>query len=147
MNKFYNELIQKLDKKDIIIDEPMKKHTSFKIGGIADYFIYVRNVEELIFIIDRLNKNNINYYIVGNGTNLLVRDNGFRGAIIKLMFNEIKFTNNKIIAGAGVSLGTLARKAINNGIKGFENLGGIPGTIGGAVRMNAGAYGSEIKIF
>ena len=145
MNKFYNELIQKLDKKDIIIDEPMKKHTSFKIGGNADYFIYVRNVEELIFIIDRLKENNINYYIVGNGTNLLVKDNGFRGAIIKLMFNEIKFTDNKITAGAGVSLGTLTRKAINKGIKGFENLGGIPGTIGGAVRMNAGAYGSEIK--
>ena len=126
MNNFYNQLIQKLDKNDIIINEQMKKHTSLKIGGVADYFIYVRNIEELVFIIDRLKENRINYYIIGNGTNLLVKDNGFRGAIIKLMFNEIKFKDDRIIAGAGVSLCTLARKAIDKGIKGFENLGGIP---------------------
>lgn len=145
MNKFYDTLLQKIDKSNILLDEPMSRHTSFKIGGNADYFVTVKDVEELKFVLNSARENSIDTFIIGNGTNLLVKDNGFRGAIIKIKIDDIKIAENEIIAGAGASLILLTRKAIENGIEGYEGLSGIPGTIGGAVRMNAGAYGTEIK--
>lgn len=145
MSKFYEELIQKINKENILLDEPMSKHTSFKIGGNADYYITATSIENLKNILETAKENNIDTYVVGNGTNLLVRDNGFRGAIVKLGFNKINILDDKIIADAGASLVLLARLAADNNITGFEGLSGIPGTIGGAVRMNAGAYGTEIK--
>lgn len=145
MNNFCDELIHKINKSDLLLDEPMSKHTSFKVGGKADYFIIARSINDLKTILTLAKQNNINTFIIGNGTNLLVKDNGYRGAIIKLMLNDINVLDDKIVAGAGVSLALLARKAIDNSITGYEGLSGIPGTIGGAVRMNAGAYGTEIK--
>ena len=142
--------LQEIVKKDNILkNEPMSKHTSLKIGGIADYFIKVKTVEELKNILEFSNKNKIQTTIIGNGTNLLVKDGGIRGIVIKLELNEfkIKKTANEIFitVGSGMTLAAIASIALREEITGLEFLSGIPGTIGGAIRMNAGAYGSEMK--
>lgn len=139
----------KLNKENLYYDEPMAKHTSFKIGGPADVFIKVDNIEELKEILDLSKKNQIPLTIIGNGSNLLVTDKGIRGITAKLNLKdiEIKNENNKQIikVEAGVPVGLLAQKLLKEEITGFEELSGIPGTIGGAVIMNAGAHGKEIK--
>ena len=125
------------------------KHTSFKIGGPADLFIKVDNIEELKETLDLSKQNQIPLTIIGNGSNLLVTDKGIRGITVKLNLKdiEIKNENNKQIikVDAGVPVGLLAQKLLKEEIAGFEELSGIPGTIGGAVIMNAGAHGKEIK--
>lgn len=152
MNKeeIYNYCVENLKCSDIKKDEPMSKHTSFKIGGNADIFIKISNIEELKLILKFIKENTINLTIIGNGTNILVKDKGIRGIVLKLDFKNInieKMNNQKVkvCAGAGVSLGMLAQKLLKECISGFEFASGIPGTIGGAVRMNAGAYGGEFK--
>ena len=139
----------KLNKENLYYDEPMAKHTSFKIGGPADVFIKVDNIEELKETLDLSKKNQIPLTIIGNGSNLLVTDKGIRGITAKLNLKdiEIKNENNKQIikVDAGVPVGLLAQKLLKEEIAGFEELSGIPGTIGGAVIMNAGAHGKEIK--
>lgn len=139
----------KLNKENLYYDEPMAKHTSFKIGGPADLFIKVDNIEELKEILDLSKKNQIPLTIIGNGSNLLVTDKGIRGITAKLNLKdiEIKNENNKQIikVEAGVPVGLLAQKLLKEEITGFEELSGIPGTIGGAVIMNAGAHGKELK--
>ena len=139
----------KLNKENLYYDEPMAKHTSFKIGGPADVFIKVDNIEELKEILDLCKKNQIPLTIIGNGSNLLVTDKGIRGITAKLNLKdiEIKNENNKQIikVDAGVPVGLLAQKLLKEEITGFEELSGIPGTIGGAVIMNAGAHGKELK--
>ncbi|HIU52332.1 MAG TPA: UDP-N-acetylmuramate dehydrogenase [Candidatus Merdicola faecigallinarum] len=135
---------------EILMNEPMKKHTSFKIGGPADLYIRVRTVEDLEIIIQYLSKNQIPYYIIGNGSNILIRDKGFRGVILKIDWSEIQIIEEKetkveVKVSAGVKLSFLAQKLLKNSITGFEFAAGIPGTMGGAVRMNAGAHGGEIK--
>lgn len=140
-------LLEKLSKEQIKFNEPMKNHTSFKIGGIADYFITPYDSKEIKYIIKICEKNNIPYYIVGNGSNLLVKDRGFRGAIIQIGKEMSKYNleENVMTAQAGISLSKLASIALKNNLTGFEFAGGIPGTLGGAVCMNAGAYGGEMK--
>ena len=151
MNKeeIFNYCLENLKSSEIKKDEPMKKHTSFKIGGNADIFIKISDLDDLKNILKFINENKINFTIVGNGSNILVKDNGIRGIVVKLDFKEIdiKKDDNKAIVtvGAGVSLGLLAQKLLKESIGGFEFASGIPGTIGGAVRMNAGAYGGEMK--
>lgn len=139
----------KLNKENLYYNEPMAKHTSFKIGGPADVFIKVDNIEELKEILDLSKKNQIPLTIIGNGSNLLVTDKGIRGITAKLNLKdiEIKNENNKQIikVEAGVPVGLLAQKLLKEEITGFEELSGIPGTIGGAVIMNAGAHGKELK--
>lgn len=139
----------KLNKENLYYDEPMAKHTSFKIGGPADLFIKVDNIEELKETLDLSKKNQIPLTIIGNGSNLLVTDKGIRGITAKLNLKdiEIKNENNKQIikVEAGVPVGLLAQKLLKEEITGFEELSGIPGTIGGAVIMNAGAHGKELK--
>ena len=139
----------KLNKENLYYDEPMVKHTSFKIGGPADVFIKVDNIEELKETLDLSKKNQIPLTIIGNGSNLLVTDKGIRGITAKLNLKdiEIKNENNKQIikVEAGVPVGLLAQKLLKEEITGFEELSGIPGTIGGAVIMNAGAHGKELK--
>lgn len=139
----------KLNKENLYYDEPMAKHTSFKIGGPADVFIKVDNIEELKETLDLSKQNQIPLTIIGNGSNLLVTDKGIRGITVKLNLKdiEIKNENNKQIikVDAGVPVGLLAQKLLKEEIAGFEELSGIPGTIGGAVIMNAGAHGKEIK--
>lgn len=144
-----NKLQEIVKRNNILKNEPMSKHTSFKIGGIADYFIKIRKIDELKNLLEFTNKNNIPTTIIGNGTNLLVKDGGIRGIVIKLELNDfkIKKTANEILitVGAGMTLAALSAVALKEEISGLEFLSGIPGTIGGALRMNAGAYGFEMK--
>lgn len=133
--------------KNVIKNEPMSRHTTFRIGGNADVFVTPDSDESLIACVEYVKSNNIPYYIVGNGSNLLVRDNGFRGVIIQLYkgFSGVMVKDNVIIAKAGTLLSAVAKTALNNSLTGMECLSGIPGTIGGAICMNAGAYGGEMK--
>ena len=128
-------------------DEPMKKHTTFRIGGPADYFIMPSNEKELAEAVRVCRKFLIPIYIVGNGSNLLVGDKGFRGAIIQLYksMGTFQVEGNQITAQAGCSLAQIANAALDAALTGFEFAAGIPGTLGGAVVMNAGAYGGEMK--
>ena len=128
-------------------DEPMKKHTTFRIGGPADYFIMPSNEKELAEAVRVCRKFLIPIYIVGNGSNLLVGDKGFRGAIIQLFksMGTFQVEGNQITAQAGCSLAQIANAALDAALTGFEFAAGIPGTLGGAVVMNAGAYGGEMK--
>ncbi len=133
--------------KNVIENEPMSKHTTFRIGGNADFFVTPESCEAVFDLIEYVKSSNIPYYIVGNGSNLLVKDNGFRGVIIQLYksFSSISVSGNIITADAGALLSAAAKAAMNNSLKGMECLSGIPGTVGGAVCMNAGAYGGEMK--
>lgn len=135
------------DKVDIIYDEEMSKHTSFKIGGKADIFAVVDSVEDLIQIEKYAKENNIFTFIMGNGSNLLVSDNGIRGIVIKLgdEFKKISIEEEYITVGAACSINALAQFALENELTGFEWAFGIPGSVGGAVFMNAGAYGGSMS--
>ena len=127
----------------IYYNEPMKKHTSFKIGGPAEIFIVPGNIDEIKNIL-KLEKN---VTIIGNGSNLLVNDEGIKGIILSISncLNDIKILDEEIEVGAGVLISKLAKVAQNEGLSGLEWAYGIPGTVGGAVVMNAGAYGGEMK--
>ena len=133
----------------IIFDEPMKKHTSFKIGGTADQFVKVTNEEELKEAIKYAKDKNLKITIIGNGSNLLVLDKGIRGLVIKIDIQKLEIERKekyaKITVGSGYKTMALGIKLMNENLSGFEELSGIPGTIGGAIFMNAGAYGKEIK--
>lgn len=130
----------------VLLREKMSKHTSFKIGGEADVFVVPQSIDELKLLIKYLRENNIIYYIVGRGTNLLVSDKGLRGCVVNIgsELSKIKVRGTKIEAEAGAQMIQIADEALNNGLTGFEQLSGIPGTIGGAIAMNAGAYGRNI---
>ena len=134
---------------DVIFDEPMKKHTSFKIGGNTDVLFLPKSKSDVIKVIKFCTENHIKYFVMGNGTNLLVSDAGFRGVIIKInkKMNVVKINYEKkeIWAEAGILLSILANQALENNFSGMEFASGIPGTLGGAICMNAGAYGREIK--
>lgn len=125
----------------------MKNHTSFKIGGPADFFIILKNIEELKKVKKFSIENNIPFYIIGNGSNLLVKDKGIRGIVAKLDFNklEIDEKNGIVVTSSDYPVSKLARKCAKFGLSKIEFLAGIPGTVGGAVKMNAGAYGGETK--
>ncbi|MDR7855824.1 UDP-N-acetylmuramate dehydrogenase [Tissierella sp.] len=131
----------------ILFDEPMKNHTTFKIGGPVDVMIIPRDEEELTKAIIFCRENNIDFLIMGNGSNLLIKDGGIRGAVIKINegFNNITINGTKIYCEAGALLSTVSKTALKHSLKNFEFASGIPGTIGGAITMNAGAYGGEMK--
>lgn len=133
--------------KPLLVDELMAKHTSFRIGGPADLMALPQSEKELKNLLQCAEKSNIAVTLIGNGSNLLVRDKGIRGLVIKLgnMFNDTKVNDNMISFGSGVSLAVAARKAADNGLSGMEFAVGIPGSIGGAVYMNAGAYDGEMS--
>lgn len=146
MDKIYNEMLKKIDKAQIYLNEPMSKHTSFKIGGPADIFVKVNNITELKYAIEVARANNLPLNIIGNGTNLLVRDGGIRGVVLKLNFKDINFlADDKVEVGSGVLISKISNEACNKELSGLEFAVGIPGTVGGAIKMNAGAYGSEMK--
>lgn len=149
-DEIYNYCTENLGITDVKMDEPMSNHTSFKIGGTADIFVKADSVEILKSLLEFAKSNDIDVTIIGNGSNLLVKDNGIRGIVIKLDFKDIKIEKlddkrAKVIAEAGVTLGMLAQRLVKENISGFEFAAAIPGSIGGAVRMNAGAYGGEFK--
>lgn len=129
------------------INEPMWQHTSFKVGGNVDIFFEPNSLDELLLVIQFIRKYGIEYNIIGNGSNLLVSDNGLSGAIIKIGDNmsDIIIDGCEVIAQSGVLLSTLSKTCAKNSLTGFEFASGIPGTLGGAIAMNAGAYGGEMK--
>ena len=133
--------------KNILFNEPMKNHTTFKIGGPSNIMIIIQSEEELIEAVTLCRENDIEFLIMGNGSNLLIRDGGIRGVVIKINegFNKIEINENTIYCQAGALLSAVSKQALKNSLKGFEFASGIPGTIGGAITMNAGAYGGEMK--
>lgn len=145
---FYQKLIQVIPKEKIRQKEPMENHTSLHIGGPADYFVVPTATEEIREAISLCKKENVPYYIMGNGSNLLVSDLGYRGLIIQLgeEYSKACITDQGLItAQAGILLSRLANLAAEHGYTGLEFASGIPGTLGGAVTMNAGAYDGEMK--
>lgn len=141
------ELSLILNEKNIFINEMMSKHTTFRIGGPADFFVVPECVDEVCKIIKLCKEQRIPYYIIGNGSNLLVGDKGYRGIVIQIYKNmgAIKIEGNRIYAQAGSLLSKIAATSCAAELTGFEFAAGIPGTLGGAVMMNAGAYGGEMK--
>ena len=148
------EIVKSLENiisKDLIkTNEPMKNHTSFKIGGPAEIYIKITSIEELQKVLEFAKKENIKITILGNGSNVLVSDKGIKGIVIKTNLKEINIENKdsknvEVTVNDAVPIGFLAQKFLKEEITGFEELSGIPGTIGGAILMNAGAHGKEIK--
>lgn len=131
----------------IFIKKNLKEFTSFGIGGDVDCLVEPKNIKELVSLIKFLRDSNIIYYILGNGTNILVSDKGVHGCVVYIgkNFSNVKVKDNIIEAEAGATLSEIAKIALNHNLTGFEELSGIPGTIGGAVSMNAGAYGKEMR--
>lgn len=145
--EFYEKLSKIVRKEQILEEEPMKKHTTFRIGGPAEYLILPQTIEEIADVIKLCRQEEIPWYIVGNGSNLLVADEGVRGVVIQLLrnFNQIQVEGCQICMQAGAQNAAVAKRALDASLTGFEFAAGIPGTIGGAVVMNAGAYGGEMK--
>ncbi len=195
--QIYDHLVEKIQEDRILLNEPMKKHTSFKIGGNADIFVKAKSIDEIRFILELCKNQSIPLTIIGNGSNILVKDGGISGIVLKIEIDKIEIykigiekvgknsfsfsegikedgredegievartkkkeiekaeVENKeaegeknvlVTVGAGVTLGKLAQVLLKKCIAGFEFASGIPGTIGGAIKMNAGAYGSELK--
>lgn len=149
-----------MDKTDIIFNlaeilgcearkyEPLSKHTTFKIGGVADTYVKVTSLSKLSAILMECRESDIDYMIIGNGSNILASDDGYRGVVIRLDgdFRKIALVDDDTVyCGAGATLAALCKFALNNGLSGLEFAWGIPGSVGGAVFMNAGAYGGEMK--
>ena len=141
------EIEKVISKEKIYLNEPMSKYTSFKIGGPAECLVKIQTAEELKSILEIASKQNIPLTIIGNGSNLLVSDDGIKGIVLKIEIDtfEINEEYAHIKVGSGVKLGFIAQKCLKQQIAGFEFASGIPGTIGGAIRMNAGAHGKEMK--
>ncbi|POP30761.1 UDP-N-acetylmuramate dehydrogenase [Lactonifactor longoviformis] len=142
-----NEFCSIVGSDNVWTDEPMCNHTTFRIGGPADYYLCPHSIEEIQRILHTCQEAEVPYFILGNGSNLLVSDKGYRGAIIQIYRNlsDILVEGTLLTVKAGALLSQVARKAMEYGLTGFEFAGGIPGTLGGAVVMNAGAYGGEMK--
>lgn len=147
-DQFYQKLIQTLPIEQVRCKEPMLNHTSLHIGGEADYLVTPGSIDEIRAVLELCKQEKLPYYIMGNGSNLLVSDQGFRGMIIKLGENFSSIwvkEDGEVTAQAGVLLAKLANVVADHSLTGFEFASGIPGTLGGAVTMNAGAYDGEMK--
>ena len=146
MNGFENYLNEK--KISYLLNEPLSSHTTFKIGGCASFFVEVNDENELKSVLYGLRSFSVPYFVIGKGSNLLVSDKGFDGAVIKLSgeFETIRYDGEgTFCAGAGASLLSLCKAALDESMSGLEFAFGIPGTVGGAVFMNAGAYGGQMS--
>ena len=146
-NSIENMFCMTLGIDNVRLHEPMKKHTTFRIGGPADYYLCPHSTEELQKILQICRENKLEFFILGNGSNLLVSDKGYRGVVIQLWknFSDIETEDNTITVKAGALLSKVAAEALEESLTGMEFASGIPGTMGGAVMMNAGAYGGEMK--
>ena len=149
---FENEIVNIVRPEQIKKNEPLAAHTTFRIGGPADFLIIPEKTEEISQILSLCVKEDIPYYVLGNGSNMLVSDEGYRGVVLCIGSRMAEYTfvekdtdTVHVIAGAGIMLSKLANEVAKKGLTGFEFAAGIPGTLGGAVTMNAGAYGGEIK--
>ncbi len=148
MDREFIEAVSKIiPENQLFIDEPMKKHTTFRIGGNADLYIRTDGIEQIVKIIQLCNSESVPYFVLGNGSNVLVSDKGYRGVVIQIYNNieEISVEEEVIVAPAGMLLSRVANFAKENELTGMEFSAGIPGTIGGGVMMNEGAYGGEFK--
>ncbi len=145
--EIYSSLVEILDEDKVYMDEDMSKRSSFETGGSADVFVTPSSKEEVSGVIKFIRSNEIPLTVIGNGTNLLVRDKGIRGVVMSLYdnFNFVSVEENSVYAQAGALISAVSNYACRAGLTGLEFASGIPGTIGGAVKINAGAYGSEIK--
>ena len=130
-----------------LMNESLKKHTTYGIGGPADLMIFPKSKQDLIKVVEIINENKIQLTILGSGSNVLVSDNGIRGAVISLKnsLKKIEVDDNILYAECGTMLGKIVKHAVKNNLIGLENLNGVPGTLGGALIMNAGAWGGEIS--
>lgn len=139
--------IKKITKGIILFDEPMSKHTSYGIGGPARAYVTPKNKEDLVSILKFSKDNNIPSYFIGSGSNLLVSDDGIDGIVITLgkSFNKLEINKNNVFAETGVMLGKMVKECTKRNLSGLESLIGVPGTLGGALIMNAGAFGGEIS--
>ncbi len=144
---FIENLSRIVPKESIVLNELMSRHTTFRVGGEAACLIQVSNSKELSRLIPFLKQTEHDYFLLGNGSNILVSDQGYDGVVLKLVgeFEDVQIDGTKIISGAGVSLAKVAGKALEEGLTGMEFASGIPGTLGGAIVMNAGAYDGEMK--
>jgi UDP-N-acetylmuramate dehydrogenase len=146
MEKIISDLQAVLEPNQLKINEPMKAHTSFKVGGPADLLLIPESREQLLAILKILEGVSLPVFIIGNGSNLLVKDNGFRGIMIKTTgLKKVEIVGETLIAEPGISLKELADVALSAGLTGLEFASGIPGSLGGAATMNAGAYDGEMK--
>ena len=138
-----------IPQENIYINEPMSKYTSFKIGGPAECLVKIKTLEQLKAILKYSKENDIQLTVIGNGSNILVSDDGIKGIVAKIEIDNFKIDiqDEKVLltVGSGIKLGWIAQKCLKEEISGFEFASGIPGTMGGAIRMNAGAHGTEIK--
>ncbi len=144
----HEELCGILGSENVLKEEPMKNHTTFRVGGPADWLVTPTEEEQIRDVVNLLRAEKVPYYVMGNGSNLLVGDKGYRGVIIQLGKNlsQIRMTEEGVLyAQAGALLSKIAAEAFAQSLTGFEFASGIPGTLGGAVMMNAGAYGGEMK--
>ena len=146
MSHFYDEITTALPELQVLKDEPMSRHTTFRIGGPADYFVCPGR-EQIAEVLAVAKKCGMAITVIGNGSNLLVGDKGIRGLVVEIgsAMNQIMVDKNHITAGAGALLSQVAAKAAAAELGGMEFAAGIPGSVGGAVTMNAGAYGGEMK--
>ena len=148
MTGFYEKLLSASDKDRVMVKEAMGKHTTFRVGGPAGFFVIPKGEKELADITALCRRENVPFFILGNGSNLLVGDGGFDGVVISMEnFGECRAEKEteRVRAGAGTSMARAAQEACRASLTGFEFAAGIPGTLGGAVVMNAGAYGSAMK--
>lgn len=132
---------------DLLENESMAKHTTFRVGGNADIYVSVKSVRELSSLIKLARETDTPFLVIGNGSNILVKDKGIRGLVIEIGsgMSDFELKGNKIYAQAGVLISKLASLALNHSLSGMEEISGIPGTLGGGIYMNAGAYGGELK--
>ncbi|MDO4860357.1 MAG: UDP-N-acetylmuramate dehydrogenase [Bacillota bacterium] len=146
MTQIIDILKKELPESAVIRNADMKEYTSFKAGGQADILVIPENEEQLMYALKTLAGSGAEYMVMGNGTNILVKDGGYRGVIVKIgdAFSDIRVEGEKLIAGSGALMTQVANEALDAGLEGFEFASGIPGSIGGAAFMNAGAYGGEI---
>ena len=147
MEIFLEKLCRTVGEQGVKRDEPMKKHTTFRIGGLADIFITPEDESQFLAAVRLCRQEGMPYYILGNGSNLLVSDSGYRGAVIETekALSRLEADGETLKAGAGILLSALAKEALRLSLTGLESASGIPGTLGGGVVMNAGAYGFELK--
>ncbi len=145
--KFYSRLTEILPENRVREEEPMRLHTTFRVGGPARFFVVPETSQQLRQVVRCCQEEEVAYYIIGNGSNLLVSDQGYEGVVIQIFreMNRIEVQGDKIKAQAGALLSAVAARALEAGLAGFEFAAGIPGTLGGACVMNAGAYGGEMK--
>lgn len=146
--EFLKKLTDAAGEENVLIHEPMYKHITFRVGGEAEYFVEPDSVDRLCQVIKVLaEQKEVPYFVMGNGSNLLVADEGYKGVIVKVggKLSDIEIKETIITVGAGAMLTKVAKLVCDRGLTGMERISGIPGTIGGAVTMNAGAYGAEIK--